>query len=564
VRPAGILLSARARRAALGSLLAALLAPVAVAAQPVEPPPAQPADPLAPPTEPPPPVDPPPAPPPETRPAAPPAVPKPAPAESPKPPAAPVTGAPPVASVEAARPTGFAFGSYGRMIAATDGRGGPGRDADIVAHGSRLDEANYVELELRRDDYWVKTQASTRLVATLAFANPVFHYDGDFDVSLAVRNLYLEERDLGAKGLSAWAGSRMYRGDDIYLLDWWPLDNLNTVGAGVRYDIDWARWGGAGSSAARDVPKPRGNRSAIALHMGLNQPDSSYFHQTVQRPAPLNQFGAVEVEVLDRQKWIGSAKLEHILPVGREAGVKLVGYLEAHRLPAGQREEDTGVFESLPSESGYVIGAQLGAFTGQRDTHVNAFVRYATGLAAYGDLVTPTQLSIDGTSSGASEIVVALGGNWEFGPVGVMLGAYLRSFRNASESLDYGDVDEGIIVARPHLFFGEYGGIAVEGSYQAQQRGVLRTAAEGEDGAGEGPSHFTARLFRVGFVPFLSPAGRGDYSRPHLRLIWAITARDDAAKALYPEDDVFGLRGVEHFLGVGAEWWFNSSSYGGG
>ena len=28
--------------------------------------------------------------------------------------------------------------------------------------------------------------------------------------------------------MGIWAGSRMYRGDDIYLLDFWPLDNLNT------------------------------------------------------------------------------------------------------------------------------------------------------------------------------------------------------------------------------------------------------------------------------------------------------------------------------------------------
>jgi hypothetical protein len=28
----------------------------------------------------------------------------------------------------------------------------------------------------------------------------------------------------------------MYRGDDVYLLNWWPLDNLNMVGGGARYN----------------------------------------------------------------------------------------------------------------------------------------------------------------------------------------------------------------------------------------------------------------------------------------------------------------------------------------
>ena len=42
-----------------------------------------------------------------------------------------------------------------------------------------------------------------------------------------------------------------------------------------------------------------------------------------------------------------------------------------------------------------------------------------------------------------------------------------------------------------------------------------------------------------------------------------VTSRNDAARGLYPQDDVFSLHSIEHFLGLGAEWWFNSSSYGG-
>jgi hypothetical protein len=37
-----------------------------------------------------------------------------------------------------------------------------------------------------------------------------------------------------------------------------------------------------------------------------------------------------------------------------------------------------------------------------------------------------------------------------------------------------------------------------------------------------------------------------------------VTFRDDAARQLYPQDDVFGLRSTEQFLGFGAEWWFNA------
>src|SRR5262249_39758825 len=135
----------------------------------------------------------------------------------------------PKPGAERATPAGnhgaFAFGSYGRIIAATHRRGRPRRDANIASHRSRPDQTNYGELERRREDGWAKTSSTTRLVATLAIASPIFHYNADFNIKMAARNLYLEENGLGLKGLSAWAGSRMYRGDDIYLLDFWPLDN---------------------------------------------------------------------------------------------------------------------------------------------------------------------------------------------------------------------------------------------------------------------------------------------------------------------------------------------------
>ncbi|MFO0760178.1 MAG: carbohydrate porin [Byssovorax sp.] len=445
--------------------------------------------------------------------------------------AAPDAGKPP--------PSGFAFGSYGRMIAATDFKGRPGRDADIVARGSRLDESNYVELELRRDDYWAKTDSTTKVVATLAFANPIFHYNGDFNVKMAIRNLFIEESDLGAKGLSVWAGSRMYRGDDIYLLDFWPLDNLNTMGAGARYQIM--------------------KSTSLAVHGGLNEPKAPFYLQEVQRPSPLNAIGSTTVAVLDRQRFIGSLKATHEIPFGK-AGVKASLYGEVHSLPSGQKETDPRVFETLPGESGYVIGAQLGAWTGERAGHANLFFRYASGIAAYGELNAPSQLGLDRSTAGAHELLIAFGGNWEASIFGIMAGGYFRSFRNASPDLDRSDLDEGIVIARPHLFFGELGGVAVEASYQAQQRGVVTISNDaGQPAQTSGP--LTASLVRFGLIPFISPAGRGDFSRPHFRLIYTVTLRDQAARSLYPQDDVFSLRAVEHFLGVGAEWWFNSSSY---
>lgn len=486
----------------------------------------------------------------------PPATPAPAPAPAPSPePAKPAAPAPttrpsdtdPLKPIPATGPKdpnqppgyadGFHFGSYGRVIAGGDAAGRAGRNADIVARGSRLDESNYAELELRREDYWKKTGAYTRIVATAAFANPVFHYNGQFAATLALRNLYIEETGLGAKGLSVWAGSRMYRGDDIYLLDFWPLDNLNTIGGGAGYAFGPSR------------------RTSLKFHAGLNQPTDPYFRQTVLRAPSYNQFGDLEVAVLDRQKLVSSLKLSHTWPVGEVGGVKGVLYGELHYVPGGQREVETKIYEDLPKDHGFVAGGQVTAFTGKRSTYITMTGRFAYGLAAYGELNAPRQLRADRKAAGAYEFLLTLSGNWERGPVGIMFGSYYRQFRNASKQLDFDDLNEGIAILRPTFWFGELAGVSLEGSFQAQQRGVLEEAAPGVF------KPVMATLGRVGLVPFITPGGRGGFQRPHIRLIYLLTMRDASARSLYAADDVFARRKVDHFIGIGAEWWFGSTSY---
>lgn len=431
---------------------------------------------------------------------------------------------------------GFHFGSYGRVVVAGDGRGRPGQNTDIVAHGSRLDEATYAELELRREDAWESVGAYTRIVATIALAAPMFHYDANFDTKIAVRNLYLEETGLGLDGLSVWAGSRMYRGDDIYVLDWWPLDNLNTLGGGAGYRFKTGTF--------------------LKIHSGVNQPQSDFYIQSAARSPPLALPGVASVNILDRQKITNSLKLGHVIGVGETGGVKVIAYGETHHMRSGQREVDDNTFEDVPSEFGYVVGGELSLFTGKRSTHLNAWVRYAGGLAAYGDFALPTQPAPDNSTKGARELVVALGGNYEVGPFGIMLGSYFRSFRNASPDLDYDDLDEGIILLRPQFWFKDIFGLALEGSYQVQQRGSLWNPP-GEDAL----RPLVGTVGKLGVVPFLAIAGRGSYSRPHLRFIYTVTVRNAGARAMYAADDVMSLRNTDHFIGIGAEWWFGSTSY---
>ncbi len=430
---------------------------------------------------------------------------------------------------------GFHFGSYGRVALGTDAKGRPGRDGDIVARGSRLDESSYLELELRREDYWEKTGAYTRIVSTLAVGSPLFHTTGNFDANLGIRNLYVEESGLGSDRLRVWIGSRMYRGNDIYLLDFWPLDNLNTVGGGLSYTF------------LDDL--------TIRLHTGINQPDSPFFYQTAARPLPLGRIGEAQVAITNRQKFISSARVSNIFPVGKTGGVKPVLYGEVHYTSEAQQETDVRQFEDLPLDTGFLVGTQIGLFTGKRSTHLNLVFRYAGGLAAYGEWGTPTQLGPDRTSKGAREVLAAVSGNYEKGPFGILLGSYWRLFRNASPGLDTADLGEGIVIARPTYWFGKGGGgLSLEGSYQAQRRGILVNQEED-------PQPQFGQMGRIGVMPFLSPGGRGNYQRPHLRLVYLASIRDAGARRLYPRDDVFGLRPVDHYIGLNAEWWFGSTSY---
>ena len=445
------------------------------------------------------------------------------------PPSAPVPSTGITAPASEARPTGLSFGSYGRVTVASDLRGRSGRPSNLVAHGPRGDLPSYAELQFNYDANW--QGARWRTVITLALNEQLFHFTGDFNGTIAVRNLYLEETGALASSLSLWAGSRMYRGDDAYLLNWWPLDNLNMVGGGARWEP--------------------GRNLTLAFALGMNRLDDPYQLQTIQ-VAPRSGFGPMTAYLLDRPRIIESLKATWFTN-GRTAseGMKLSLYGELHQMASGVRQiNEMGTRIELPADSGAVVGAQVGIY--RRANFLNLFVRYAQGLGAYGDLRVPTTLNTARTAERAQELNVALAGNYERGPFALMLGAYFRWFRDADPGVFSRDaLMEGAVVARPIVWIGQRAGVAAEASFQQLSYNALDPVT------GSGALRGTA--WRFGLMPFVSPAGRGSYTRPHLQLIYLATVRDAGARRLYAPGDPFGFNDVEHYLGVTTEWWFNSS-----
>ena len=437
----------------------------------------------------------------------------------------------------------FSFGSYGRVQFDFDESGNRGKQTNVVAHGPRMLEEPYAEVDFR---YTLEAADGfgSSVLFTLALLEPFAHFDGDFaDQALAVRNLYAETWGFvpALEGLELWAGSRMYRGDDIYLLDYWPLDELNTIGGGVIW---------------------RAGGFDIRTHVGVTRLDDDFQLQSIEVPG--QSFFTRKKVLLDRQRTIASTRAAYDLDLAGDLGAKAVAYGEFHSLPSGRRipsnllQDGAPVYpeeiasKDLPSDNGGVLGAQLGLYGFGPSSHLNLFFRWARGLAAYGEFGVPFGTAADGTAAGAQDLVGALSANWETHWFGLQAGGYIRKFTDADDqTTDLDDFVEGAAALRPLIFLTDHFHQGFEVSYQSHYPFGL----EPDDG-----EHAVPRVFQASILEIVS-LGRGSYTRPQLRLHYTLSVSNDDARELYPEGDRRRPEQVEHFFGLGAEWWFNSSRY---
>jgi maltoporin len=450
------------------------------------------------------------------------------------------SGSPPPPSATA---SGFDFGSYGRVGIGSDLRGHSGHGVNVVSFGSRLEKPAYLELNfyyggMIGDD----PEKRWRVVFVPGYTGDLFHATGNFSQNFAIRNAYAEVENLGVNGLSLWAGSRMYRGDDVYLFDFWPLDNLNTVGGGAAYSFNQ-------------------KRTLLQLQLGMNRLADLYQFQQVSVPARrlpssttvLSQQSATSTATtLDRQRLVLSAKAtQFVRALDQLPNAKVVVYGEFHYLPKGERQgEMVGLPpQPLPDDFGYVVGAQLGGWL-RSFVFANLFFRHAGGLGAFGDLGKPFGFDSDERVWGASENTLALSANYESQTFGLMAGGYFRKWSDANKSEDSG-YSEGALALRPTLYFTKYIHTALELSYQVRRP----TAVDQDNGR-----YIRPMVARASLIPIVAPLGRGTYSRPFLYGIYTLSwLSSDAQYYLFDPQDVRAGHSIVHYLGLGVEWWFNSS-----
>jgi len=428
------------------------------------------------------------------------------------------------------RDAGFRFGSYGRVVAGTDLEGGGLKPVSVVNHGPRLLERPYLELDLQ---YTVVAAegARFRTLVTLAVTDALFHLDGDFDGAITLRNAYVEASEFGVDGLRFWAGSRMVRGDDIYVLDLWPLDNLNLVGAGLGYV--WRE------------------NTKIAASVGVNQLGSSYQYQELTVAAP--SFGTEQLILLDRVRVISALRLEHILrDVAGPLSMKFVTYGDVQTIGAGEFEDENRVLIDAPSDRGYTIGAQVGAWGFAPGAFVNLFVRHARGLSAYGELAVPYGLNQERGAEGAKTTRLALSASAESRWVGATIGGYVEWFQTATAArFDPNSYIDAVIAVRPAVFITRHLHQVFEASYQRRRPNGLSARTN---------TYLEPAMWQVAVMPTLT-LDHGIFARPQIRMIYAASWLNEGARDAFPPGDPRHERSVQHFLGVGAEWWFNSSSY---
>ncbi|MEQ1501586.1 MAG: carbohydrate porin [Myxococcota bacterium] len=419
------------------------------------------------------------------------------------------------------------IGSYGRVQASVDATGGQGEPASVVTYDTRLQEAPYVELDLAFAQD-TPDGPSFRVVVTPAVAGELFHATGSWSASLALRNLYAEV--VATEQWSAWAGSRMYRGDDVYLLDFWPLDDLNTVGGGAAFRPD-ERW-------------------TLQAQVGASRLASGDYELQTQALPVAGGVGVEQVSFLDRERIVSSLKAGRTF--GDDVVTRVSGYAELQVLPAGERLHDDQFVQELPSDAGSVLGAQVSLWGWADDSFVHLWLKRATGLAAYGDLSVPDGLAVDYRAQKAQEHLIALSANHELGPASVQAGAYVRRFTDAdSNDIDVDDRWEANVAVRPTWYPAKVVSLGVELSQQWLRPDGLNPRTQ---------AHDVPLITKFAVLPAIQPRP-GSYARPQVRLQYVYSYLNNDARSWFAVDDPRHDSNHEQFVGIGAEWWLDSESH---
>lgn len=236
-------------------------------------------------------------------------------------------------------------------------------------------------------------------VVTIAFDGTLFHETATSTRNRRCATWYLDVQI--TKHATAWVGSRMYRGDDIYLFDYWPLDDLNTIFGGGLY------------VRKTESDSGKGDALELATHAGVNRLANDFQFQEVERSgsaARRDDRGAAQPPA---HGVVGNRGV-HAVGRRRRSVDQGEGARRIYVLTSGRVQRTDGSLEALPSDRGDPLGAWSHLFNLSRvpqfRRHLNVYARYAKGLAAFDELAPPTSFGPDLKTDRANELTFGVAG----------------------------------------------------------------------------------------------------------------------------------------------------------
>lgn len=262
----------------------------------------------------------------------------------------------------------FSIGSYGRAGVAYS-LGAPDSEYPqslnlngMGSIGGRFEENDYFELAAAMHfDPAIGSDKKTNInvQARFAFYTTKGQLIGNVSdksiggITTALPELYAEANNIMGSEWSAWIGARLFRGDDIHIIDHFYFDDHSGQGAGVKYKNTQLSLIFAGSIDTTSTLPPN-------------------FYLNIINGAPTLGL---------RNRYI--TILEHTLKT-KEGYIKFLG--EFHRLPSGTTE-DADTKYNYPADYGYVAGAKYyrNILTKIPGSFNAISARYGGGIANGGD-----------------------------------------------------------------------------------------------------------------------------------------------------------------------------------
>jgi maltoporin len=434
----------------------------------------------------------------------------------------------------------FSLGSYGRAGIARGDKIQYPRSLNLNGLGSiggRMEEGDYFELATAlhfspvsdaSDTTSITIQARLALYTTQGqiIGNVTSNSYGG--ITAALPELFAEAKNIMGSPWSVWVGARLFRGDDIHIIDHFYFDDHSSQGFGIHH---------------------KNTQFSIMFPAAVDTTSSvpPYFYLNIVNGAPV-------LGLRNRSVYI----LEHTVPA-KNGYLKLLA--EYHRLASGTLS-DTTTSLNYPNDFGYVVGVKYkrNLATALPGSFYDVSVRFGSGIANGGD-------------GGGSRSFLTYGGPdletqdfkkaWSIAVTESILwnvstsysinayGVFTKS-KGASDSLNTASDYRGkqLFNRKTDFAIGARGTWYVKNWFHVLHELNFSSRKDG--------TQDLAQMIKFSIAPTLVPNGKRDvWSRPHFRFVYSVARYNKfAADNLYsPYLAQTGSKQWGHYFGVKTEWW---------